>query len=97
MSTLICNKIIHRSIAIPDMLYVNDFMGESLAEFVNRIMRDKRLSGADVAKASRGGIAQSTVNRIQNAEVLTPSVPKLKGIIYLTPADKSAILYSRLR
>jgi transcriptional regulator with XRE-family HTH domain len=52
-------------------------MPELLADLVNRLMRDKRLSGYDVERASHGEITQSYVNRIKNGDVKNPTGEKL--------------------
>lgn len=59
------------------MIENNFFMNESLAEYVSRIMKEKRLSGYDVERAAHKEITQSHVSRIQNGEVTNPSAGKL--------------------
>jgi len=52
----------------------------SLAEYVKRIMHEKRLSSYDVEARSLKSISQSTVNRIQTGHVLSPSPSKLQAL-----------------
>lgn len=59
----------------------NEYMQQhSLADYVNKIMLERELSGYAVEKRSRGEITQSYVNRIKNGEAKNPSADKLKGL-----------------
>lgn len=53
---------------------------EDLATFVNRVMIEKNLSTYTVASRSGGGISQGMVSKVRNGDVLSPSLPKLKGL-----------------
>lgn len=60
--------------------YMTSNNRENLADYVRRLMYEKRLSGDAISRASRGQIAQSTIDRIKNGIVLNPSVGKLKAL-----------------
>jgi transcriptional regulator with XRE-family HTH domain len=53
---------------------------KALGQYVARIMYEKKLSGYGVERQSKGGIAQSHVNRIKNGNVTQPSPLKLKAL-----------------
>jgi transcriptional regulator with XRE-family HTH domain len=53
---------------------------ETLADFVRRTRKEKRLSLNDVVRQSGNGIANSHVSRIENGEATNVSVQKLRAL-----------------
>lgn len=53
---------------------------ETLAEYVTRVMRDRRLSSYDVERAARGRIKQPTIYRIAAGEILEPRTASLQSL-----------------
>jgi transcriptional regulator with XRE-family HTH domain len=62
------------------MIGIGPFMSETLAEYVTRVIHDKNLNESEVARRSKGGIAQSHINRIKNGEVTNPTPRKLQAL-----------------
>src|SRR5215216_5631958 len=56
---------------------------ETLAEFVKRVRREKKLSLSEVEAASKrrgGGISNGYISQIENGQNTNPSVSALKGL-----------------
>ena len=54
--------------------------GESLGQYVKRVMEEKRLTMHDVEELSEGGITDAYVGNIINGKVKSPSAMKLKAL-----------------
>lgn len=54
--------------------------GETLAEFVQRIRREKRISLNEVVTRSGGQVSNAYVSKVENGLILKVSVPKLRGL-----------------
>jgi len=64
----------------------------TLAEYVDRIMRERGLSSYEVEKRSGGEIADSYVTRIRQGKSKHPSVPKLKALAKGLDIDYRALV-----
>ncbi len=53
---------------------------ETLADYVQRVRNEKRLSLADVSARSGGGIGKTHVSRIENGLSINPSPAKLQAL-----------------
>jgi transcriptional regulator with XRE-family HTH domain len=62
------------------MLCFETHMPETLAQYVSRTMREKRLSGYEIERITKRKITQSYVNRIKNGAVKNPSATKLAAL-----------------
>jgi transcriptional regulator with XRE-family HTH domain len=54
--------------------------GETLAEYVQRVRREKRLSLNEVVARSDNQVSNAYVSKVENGLILKVSVPKLKGL-----------------
>jgi transcriptional regulator with XRE-family HTH domain len=52
----------------------------TLSTFVEKTMREKRISGYEVERRTKKGITQSYVNRIKNGEIQNPAPAKLRAL-----------------
>ena len=64
----------------------------TLAEYVDRIMKERGLSAYEVEKRSGNQIADSYVVRIRQGKSKRPSVPKLKGLAKGLGVDYNELL-----
>lgn len=62
------------------MFIVKRPMTETLADYIRRVRNDKGLSTQNVEEASRGGITDGYVNRIENGYIKNVSPEKLKAL-----------------
>jgi transcriptional regulator with XRE-family HTH domain len=80
LSTLLRNKLFPSS-NIPHGKHFVAMKGNgSLADYVERVRLEKKMSYGDVANASKGGIGRTHVYRIAKGEVKRPSLEMLKGL-----------------
>jgi transcriptional regulator with XRE-family HTH domain len=55
-------------------------VGVTLAEYVSRTLKEKKLSADEVAARSGGRIAANTVGKIARGETKHPSIPTLQAL-----------------
>lgn len=80
LSTLLRNKLFPKRNIPSDKHFDAMKEKESLAEYVERIRLEKKMSYADVANNSQGGIKRTHVYRIAKGEVKRPSAKALQGL-----------------
>jgi transcriptional regulator with XRE-family HTH domain len=67
-------------------------VGVTLAEYVSRTLKDKKLSADEVAARSGGKIAANTVGKIARGETKHPSIPTLQALAQGMGEDEEAAL-----
>jgi transcriptional regulator with XRE-family HTH domain len=64
----------------------------TLAEYCTRVMSEKKLIPAEVARRSQGSLTASYVSKIMRGEVQNPSIPKLKALARAIGVEENAVL-----
>jgi transcriptional regulator with XRE-family HTH domain len=60
----------------------------TLGEFVSRIMKEKNLKAADVARRSQGGIGETYVTSIMKGEATNLTVESIKALSHALGVDE---------
>ena|SRR5262245_33140900 len=64
----------------------------TLAEYVSRVMDERNLIPAEVARRSQGSLTANYVSKIMHGDVQNPSIPKLKALAKAIGSNENDLL-----